>query len=62
MGDQVIREVDGRRRISLTGIGNPEHRFYLAVCDDDGVIVLTPAVILPAADVDRMRQEARADG
>jgi hypothetical protein len=62
MADPLMREVDARRRISLTGVGDPEHRYYLASCDDSGVIVLTPAVILPAADVERMRQEATADG
>jgi hypothetical protein len=57
-----MREVDARRRISLTGIGDPEHRYYLASCDDSGVIVLTPAVILPATEVEQMRQERDLHG
>jgi hypothetical protein len=57
-----MRELDGRRRISLTGIGDPEHRYYLASCDDSGVIVLTPAVILPVTEVEQLQKERDLHG
>lgn len=42
----TLLEVDGRRRISLGALA--EHKYYLTAVDPDGVIVLTPAVVVPA--------------
>jgi hypothetical protein len=43
--------VDERRRTTLAGIGRPADRRYLAEEFEDGTIVLTPAVLLPAVEV-----------
>ena len=44
--DEVVLELDGRRRVSLGRVGRPEHRRYLATEEPDGTIVLTPAVVM----------------
>jgi hypothetical protein len=43
--------VDERRRTSLARIGRPTDRRYLVEEFEDGTIVLTPAVLLPAVEV-----------
>lgn len=42
-----VLEVDSRRRVSLGVLA--QHELYLVEVMPDGVIVLTPAVVLPAA-------------
>jgi hypothetical protein len=49
MNEQIV-EVDSRRRISLGRIGRSEHTRYLAHVEDDGTIVLTPAVVVSAVE------------
>ncbi len=49
MTDQIV-EVDSRRRISLGRLGRAEHTRYLAQVEDDGTIVLTPAVVVSALE------------
>jgi len=44
--DEVILELDERRRASLGRIGRPEHRRYLVVEEPDGTVVLRPAVVM----------------
>ena len=44
---QSVLEVDSRRRISLGSLA--EHDRYLVEVQEDGTIVLTPAVVMPAA-------------
>lgn len=44
---QSLLEVDSRKRISLGSLA--EHDRYLAEVEDDGTIVLTPAVVMSAA-------------
>lgn len=44
--NEVLVELDDRRRMSLGKVGKPEHRRYLAVEHPDGTIVLTPAVVM----------------
>jgi hypothetical protein len=44
---QNVLEVDSRRRISLGSLA--EHDRYLVDVDEDGTIVLTPAVVMSAA-------------
>lgn len=39
--------LDGRRRINLGKIARPKDTRYLAHVEADGVIVLTPAVVVP---------------
>lgn len=48
--DEVVLELDGRRRVSLGRLGRPEHRRYLATEEPDGTIVLTPAVVMSALE------------
>lgn len=50
--------VDERRRTSLAKIGRPSDRRYLVEEYDDGTIVLTPAVLLPAVEVAALRSPA----
>jgi hypothetical protein len=45
---QTLLEVDARRRLSLGVLA--EHDRYLATVEDDGTIVLTPAVVLSVAE------------
>jgi hypothetical protein len=44
---QSVLEVDSRRRISLGALA--EHDRYLVDVEEDGTIVLTPAVVMSAA-------------
>jgi hypothetical protein len=44
---QSVLEVDSRRRISLGTLA--EHDRYLVDVEEDGTIVLTPAVVMSAA-------------
>lgn len=45
--DDVLIELDERRRVSLGRLGRPEHRRYLAHEEPDGTLVLVPAVVMP---------------
>lgn len=44
--EDVLVELDERRRLSLGKMGKPEHRRYLAAEQPDGTIILTPAVVM----------------
>ncbi len=44
--EDVLIELDDRRRASLGKLGRPEHRRYLAIEHSDGTIVLTPAIVM----------------
>lgn len=46
-GGKIV-EVDDRRRVTLGSLGVRAHSRYLAHADDDGTIVLTPAVVMTA--------------
>jgi hypothetical protein len=46
---QSLVEVDARRRVSLGSLA--EYDRYFANVEEDGTIVLTPAVVMPAAEV-----------
>lgn len=46
--DAPVVEVDSRRRISLSKIGRPEYTRYFVHEEQDGTIVLTPAVVMTA--------------
>lgn len=43
----IMLEVDSRRRISLGALA--EHDRYLVTAEDDGTLVLVPAVVMPVA-------------
>jgi hypothetical protein len=43
----ILIELDDRRRASLGRLGRPEHRRYLGHEEEDGTIVLVPAVVIP---------------
>lgn len=45
--NKTLLDVDGRRRISLGPLASYDR--YLAAVEPDGVIILTPAVVVPAA-------------
>jgi hypothetical protein len=45
---ETILELDERRRTSLGKIGR--HRRYLATVEEDGTIVLAPAVVMSEAE------------
>jgi hypothetical protein len=47
-GTKSLLEVDARRRISLGSLA--EHDRYLVEVEEDGTIVLTPAVVMSAAE------------
>lgn len=49
MTAQLI-ELDSRRRASLSSLAHADHERYLATVEPDGTIVLTPAVVLTAAE------------
>ncbi|HMJ75145.1 MAG TPA: hypothetical protein VK507_04185 [Iamia sp.] len=57
MADDVV-ELDSRRRLALGKMGDPAIRHYLVSATDSGVITLTPAVVLPAVEVERLRAKA----
>jgi hypothetical protein len=44
--DRKLLEIDGRRRLSLGALAH--FNYYFAEEQDDGVIVLTPAQVVPA--------------
>jgi antitoxin YefM len=54
--DDVLIEVDDRRRVTLGKLAG--HRRYLAHAEGDGTVVLTPAVVMPE---DQARLLARPD-
>lgn len=47
-GRQILLEVDSRRRISLGSLAR--HDRYLVEVSEDGVIVLTPAIVMPVTE------------
>ncbi|SKU62170.1 Uncharacterised protein [Mycobacteroides abscessus subsp. massiliense] len=49
MTDQVLLEVDSRRRLNLNKVGH--HDRYTARVQKDGTIVLTPALVLSPAEL-----------
>ena len=53
---RVFLELDSRKRISLGALA--KHRLYLASVDDQGVIVLTPAVVMTAAEAEALGAES----
>ena len=50
--------VDDRRRTSLAKVGRASDRRYLVQEFEDGTLVLTPAVTLPAVEVAALRNPA----
>lgn len=55
IGKPLLLELDSRRRLSLGSIAR--HSRYLAEVEDDGTIVLTPAVVITEAEVRLLRKE-----
>lgn len=45
MSAPVLLQLDSRRRVSLGALAR--HSYYLVSVGDDGVIVLTPAEVVP---------------
>lgn len=45
--DKVL-QLDSRRRVSLMKIGRTQDRMYLVDERDDGTLILTPAIAIPA--------------
>lgn len=48
MGEETLVTLDGRGRLSMGTLAT--HQRYIARVEADGVIVLTPAVVLPARE------------
>ena len=44
---QVLLEVDSRHRVSLGNLARADR--YLAHVEDDGTVILIPAVVIPAS-------------
>jgi hypothetical protein len=44
-------DTDGRRRISLGRVGNPEHHRYEVYENDHGELLLVPVVSIPAREL-----------
>ncbi|MFT4010373.1 MAG: hypothetical protein QM655_10070 [Nocardioidaceae bacterium] len=44
----TIIELDARRRTSLGRVGRREHTRYIVEEQDDGTLILTPALVIPA--------------
>jgi hypothetical protein len=47
----VLIELDGRRRASLGRVGFSRHSRYIAHTEEDGTIVLAPAVVMTEHDL-----------
>lgn len=56
---QIVVEVDSRKRISLGALAKYDR--YLVDVEEDGTIVLTPAVVLPAREL-RKAEEGKESG
>jgi hypothetical protein len=48
--ESVILETDPRNRRSLARLGVPPGRRYLARVEEDGVVILEPAVVMTEAE------------
>jgi hypothetical protein len=60
--EPILLEVDSRRRVSLGQMAT--HDRYLAHTEDDGTIILTPAVVMAASEARLLaaaRTAARVD-
>lgn len=55
----VLVELDERRRVSLGRVGH--HGRYLARTERDGTIILTPAVVMTVAALERMHPGAELE-
>lgn len=49
--DKTLIESDGRGRVSLGKVSKNVRRWYLASENEDGDILLTPAVVVPISEV-----------
>jgi hypothetical protein len=49
--EDVLIELDGRRRAYLGRVGHSRHTRYLAHTKEDGTIVLEPAVVMTEHDL-----------
>jgi len=58
--EKVLLEVDSRRRISLGSLA--AYNRYFAAVEEDGTIVLTPAVVMPAMEAEQLKVGALVDG
>jgi hypothetical protein len=59
--DQILVELDGRRRVSLGKVGRPEHTRYLVSEEADGSLVLTPAVVLSEMEANLLSNRTLID-
>ena len=46
--EEVLIELDERRRVSLSKVGRSEDRRYLVRTNRDGTMIFTPATIVPS--------------
>jgi hypothetical protein len=45
--EEVLVELDDRRRVYLAKVGNSAHRRYLVRTEPDGTMIFTPASVVP---------------
>ena len=45
--EEVLVELDDRRRVYLAKVGNSAHKRYLVRTEPDGTMIFTPASIVP---------------
>ena len=53
MTEPVLLQLDDRHRVPLGKLAQG-HKLFLAAVDDDGVITLTPAKVVPAVEVKKV--------
>ena len=55
--EELLIELDDRRRAHLGRVGNPEHRRYLVRTQPDGTMIFTPAVVMSELEARFLRNE-----
>jgi Trk K+ transport system NAD-binding subunit len=45
--EEVLVELDDRRRVYLAKVGNSAHKRYLVRTEPDGTMIFTPATVVP---------------
>jgi hypothetical protein len=56
--ERRLVELDNRRRVALGKVARPQDTRYFATLEADGVIILTPAVVVPLVPLPPPRQES----
>jgi hypothetical protein len=54
MSERTLLTLDSRKRVSLGHLA--KHNRYLAVIEDDGTILLVPAVVMTEAEAKQLKR------